>query len=334
MLKSGLIKVNKAAFPLLVIDGGGTKTLAVVADSKGEVLGMGQSVASNYQVAGIEGAKDSLVEAINEVIFKVCGKKERINFHTGVFAVAGIDTFEDQEIVKRIVNDVCNRTGIYFTNLIIENDALSTLIGATSNQPGAIVISGTGSIAFAHDGKGNFVRAGGWGHKVGDEGSGYWIGIEAIRAILKMSDGSGQKTLLKDRVLEATNLPTVESLYNWVYSAKNSVDTIGAIAQVVEACTGEGDAISKRIQDLAADELFSLLQTVIKKTLNVDEKITIVFQGGILKHNDYIQKQLGNKVKRHYPNNCLILAKLEPFEYIVQRGLLNYLKAIKANDKK
>ncbi|MRX56188.1 hypothetical protein GJU41_19705 [Bacillus idriensis] len=323
MFSSGLKKVNNAAFPLLAVDGGGTKTLAVITDSKGNVMGIGRSHASNYQVAGIKGANNALFEAINEVLLKVCEKKEMVKFQTGVFALAGIDTSEDRDVVKRMVNDVCHRTGIYFEKLIVENDALSTLIGATSNQPGALVISGTGSIAFAHNGRGEYVRAGGWGHKVGDEGSGYWIGMEAIRAILKMSDGRGPNTLLKDRVLEAINLPTVESLYNWVYGTKSSVDTIGAIAQIVEACTVEGDAVSKNILDSATDELFSLLYTVMDKTLDADEKITIVLQGGILKHNQYIQKQLGDKVKGQFPNSRLILANLEPFEYIVQRGLLN-----------
>lgn len=326
MFSSGLIKVNNATFPLLAVDGGGTKTLAVMTDSKGKVLGVGRSNASNYQVAGIEGAKNALLEAIKEVLIKVCEKKDQINFQTGVFALAGIDTSEDRDVVKRIVNDVCNRNGIYFEKLIVENDALSTLIGSTSNQPGALVISGTGSIAFAHNGKGEYVRAGGWGHKVGDEGSGYWIGMEAIRAILKMSDGRGPNTLLRDRVLEAINLPTVESLYNWVYGTKSSVDTIGAIAQIVEACTVEGDAVSLNILDSATDELFLLLYTVMEKTLNTHDKNTIVLQGGILKHNQYIQKQLEDKIKNHFPNSRLILANLEPFEYIIQRGLLNNLK--------
>ncbi|WP_454101666.1 BadF/BadG/BcrA/BcrD ATPase family protein [Metabacillus sp. SLBN-84] len=314
--------MNNSSFPLLAVDGGGTKTLAVIADSKGNVLTTGRSSASNYQVTGVEGAKQSIFRAIGDAVKKLGIESERISFQTGVFALAGIDTSEDEVIVKRLVTDVNKEAGLRFEKLIIENDALSTLIGATKNKPGALVISGTGSIAFAHDGKGSYVRSGGWGHTVGDEGSGYWIGLEAIRAILKMSDGRGSDTLLKTRVLDAFDLKNVESLYNWVYSTNSSVEKIGSISQTVEACAFENDAVARRILDQAADELYSLLETVINKTLEKEEPNIIVLQGGILKHNDYIRKQLEGKVKSQFPKSCSVLASLEPFQYIVQRGLL------------
>ncbi|MDQ0862320.1 BadF/BadG/BcrA/BcrD ATPase family protein [Bacillus sp. V2I10] len=314
--------MNNSTFPLLAVDGGGTKTLAVVTDSTGKVMGIGRSNASNYQVAGIEEAKNALIVAIEEVLIKIC-KKDQITFQTGVFALAGIDTSEDRDIVHRIIINACIQCGINIEKIIIENDALSTLIGATSNRPGALVISGTGSIAFAHNGKGEYVRAGGWGHKVGDEGSGYWIGKEAIRSILMMSDGRGPNTILRDKVLKALSLPTVEALYNWIYGANDSVDTISEIAQIVEVSRREGDSVSHTILDAASDELFLLLFAVMEKTLNTHENNTIILQGGILKHNQYIQKRLSDKVKNQFPNSRLITANLEPYEYIVQRGILN-----------
>ncbi|MBD1383414.1 N-acetylglucosamine kinase [Metabacillus arenae] len=328
MSNNGRRRMSNMEFSLLAVDGGGTKTLAVITDSVGKIKGHGRSDASNYQVTGIEGAKAAIEAAIIGAVKNVSEKKQIVRFQTGVFALAGIDTPADQAVVNRIVTVACNKAGVIFDRLIIENDALSALLGATSNYPGALMISGTGSIAFAHDGKGQCVRSGGWGHTFGDEGSGYWIGKEAIRAILKMNDGRGPNTRLKDRVLEAINLRAVEDLYNWVYSSHGSVDAISEIAKLVEICGDEGDAVSITILDQAAEELFTLLSTVMEKAAITNEDNSIILQGGVLKHNLYIQKRLMDKAAKDFPKCRFVTSDLDPIEYIVRRGLL----INKAND--
>src|SRR5699024_12039562 len=106
-------------------------------------------------------------------------------FDIGICSSDLIDTEADQINVAKIVKEVLVALNIHFNKLIVENDALSVLFGMTKGDPGAILIAGTGAIGFAYDGGNNPVRGGGWGHKVGDDGSGYWIGKEAILAILK-----------------------------------------------------------------------------------------------------------------------------------------------------
>src|SRR5699024_12013755 len=120
----------------------------------------------------------------------------------GIVALAGIDTEADQINVAKIVKEVLVALNIHFNKLIVENDALSVLFGITKGDPGAILIAGTGAIAFAYDVGNNHVRGRGWGHTVDDKGSGYWIGKEAIRAILKSYDGRGSDTVLSKNVLQ------------------------------------------------------------------------------------------------------------------------------------
>lgn len=110
--------------------------------------------------------------------------------------MSGIDSSKDHEIVSAIVQQAIASTSLQVDTLIIENDAQATLLGVTAEQAGALLIAGTGAIAYAFDGS-KIVRAGGWGHRAGDEGSGYWLGQEVIRAIFKMEDGRGEPTILK-----------------------------------------------------------------------------------------------------------------------------------------
>ena len=314
--------MESKSYPLLAIDGGGTKTIAVITDLKGNILASGRSQASNYQAIGKEVAKANLQTVIKEVINKVCGLDTTIRFDKVVLALAGIDTEFDQLFIKGLIEDLCHQINVKYNQLIIENDALSALLGLTCNQPGAVLISGTGSVAYAHNGTGIIARSGGWGHIVGDEGSGYWIGKEAIRAILKMADGRGSPTILKEKILEKLQLFSIDELYNWVYGNQCSVNTVSELAIIVDEYSTKGDAVAKAIIEKASEELISLLLIVMKKA-DIDRSAVakIVLQGGVLMHNKFIRQQLQKKLENQFPQSILINADLEPIEYIIRRGL-------------
>src|SRR5690606_14413460 len=129
--------------------------------------------------------------------------------------------------VSRVLKETVNGLPIKIERLLVENDCLSALLGSTQNKAGVLLIAGTGSIVFAHDGNNRIVRSGGWGHRFGDEGSGYWIGKQAIESVLKMQDGRGENTLLAKLVLEKFDFTKIEELYNWAYSDAYSVDDVG-----------------------------------------------------------------------------------------------------------
>lgn len=318
--------MESKSFPLLAIDGGGTKTIAVITDLKGNILASSRSQASNYQAIGKEVAKANLQTVMKEVINKVCGIETKILIDKVVIALAGIDTEADQLFIKGLIEELCHQMDVKYNQLIIENDALSALLGLTCNQPGAVLISGTGSIAFAHNGTGTVSRTGGWGHKVGDEGSGYWIGKEAIKAILKMEDGRGSSTILKDKVLEKLQLFSIEELYNWVYGNQYSIDAVSELAILVDECRKKGDKVAKEILEKASEELFSLLLIVmLNAQIEQAAGARIILQGGVLKHNLFIRQQLQKQLENQFPQCLLVNADLEPIEYIIRRGLIaNY----------
>jgi len=317
---------GQVVVPLLAIDGGGTKTIAIITDETGTILGTGQSGTSNYHVTGKENTIKTLQNVISDAVERF--KKEAslagdtdVVIKLGVFALAGLDTETDQANVQEIVKNVIADSGVRFGKVIVENDALSALLGATNGQPGVLLIAGTGSIAFAHDGNGEFLRSGGWGHLLGDEGGGYWIGKEAISAILKMFDGRGTETLLADLVIDYLKLESHEQLYNWVYGPGYSIHKVAALSTIVEEAYLKGDLVSREILDRAVDELFALICGVAKHSGILGKPFKLLFLGGVLQNSDYIKEALTKKVHEEMPNVELLPNHQKPINLIIQRGL-------------
>jgi N-acetylglucosamine kinase-like BadF-type ATPase len=312
--------MNKNTIKLLSVDGGGTKTLAVLVNEDGTILGKGKAGASNYQVVGAEAAKEALVEAILAAFLDAGGL---MAVEKAVFALAGIDTAKDEKAVAGVVQHAVNELSIEIGSLVVENDCLSALLGATQNKAGILLIAGTGSIVYAHDGNKRIVRSGGWGHRVGDEGSGYWIGKQAIQSVLKMQDGRGEETILSRLVLDKFSFDKIEDLYNWTYSESYSVDDVGALAAVVDEAYRLGDAVSIRILDHAVNELILLLKTAIVKVGIEQDDFELILQGGVFYHNAYIKDQVSERIQQIAPHVKIITSIEEPICYIIKRGL-NY----------
>ncbi|NWQ42737.1 hypothetical protein MLOOGBEN_18705 [Bacillus sp. EB106-08-02-XG196] len=312
--------MNKNPIKLLAVDGGGTKTLAVLVNEDGNVLGEGKAGASNYQVVGVEAAKGALIEAILAAFHDAGGL---VDVEKAVFALAGIDTAKDEKVVEGVVQSAVNELFIEIRSLVVENDCLSALLGATQDKAGILLIAGTGSIVYAHDGNKRIVRSGGWGHRVGDEGSGYWIGKQAIQSVLKMQDGRGEETLLSRLILDKFSFDKIDDLYNWTYSDSYSVDDVGALAAVVDEAYRLGDAVSKRILDYAVNELIILLKTAIVKVGTEHDDFELILQGGVFHYNAYIKEQVLERIQQITPNVKIITTIEEPISYIIKRGL-NY----------
>lgn len=314
--------MNKDTIELLAVDGGGTKTLAVITDANGAILGKGKAGATNYHVVGAGEAKDALEKAILAA-FKDAGidpgKVGAVK--KAVFALAGIDTENDEKEVAGVVQEAVKNLSIKIEKLQVENDCLSALLGATGDKAGVLLIAGTGSIVFAHDGNIRIIRSGGWGHRFGDEGSGYWIGKQAIESVLKMHDGRGEDTLLAKLVLEKFHFTKIEDLYNWAYSDSYSVDDVGGLATTVDEAFQLGDAVSKRILDGAVDELLLLVGTAIEKADIQQDEFDLFLQGGVFQNNHYIKNQVRRKVQQSFTKVNIITTTEEPIKNIIKRGL-------------
>ena len=116
--------------------------------------------------------------------------------------IAGVDRPNDAAVVRGIMK----RIG-FKARVLIVNDALIALETGAPGQPGVVIISGTGSIAYGRNAAGEAARSGGWGYVLGDEGSGYWIGRAALRAVLREADHRGPATALTPMLLDHFGVP-------------------------------------------------------------------------------------------------------------------------------
>src|SRR5438876_4508100 len=177
------------------VDGGGTKTLAVIVDTQGNECGRGIAGSANHKGVGVTKAIGNIRSAIEAAASQAACS---LPLQSAWFGLAGIDRPQDHDLLLPHLRPLAH-------HMRLTNDADLVLSGL----PGAIgiaLIAGTGSIALGRDLQGSSVRAGGWGYLIGDEGSGYDLGLRCLQAVAQAADGRGKATILVDLVLQQWHL--------------------------------------------------------------------------------------------------------------------------------
>src|SRR3989441_10682749 len=187
---------------VLGIDAGGTKTVCLLADERGMIVSEGRGPGANLLAAGELGVE----KVLHEVMETAIGDRA-ITPAAICLGIAGVDREDEARTVRAIMR----RIG-YKSRVVVVNDALIALAAGAGDAPGIVVIAGTGSIVYGRNGRDEAARAGGWGHIVGDEGSGYWIGREALAAVMRATDGRGPATRLTEDVLAHFNITDTSRL--------------------------------------------------------------------------------------------------------------------------
>jgi N-acetylglucosamine kinase-like BadF-type ATPase len=139
------------------------------------------------------------------------------------------------------------------------------LVAGVGDAPGVVIVCGTGSIAYGRDRAARAARAGGWGHILGDEGSGYWIGRHALRAVARAADGRGPATALTDRVLNHFAVAGPSDLIREVYERDLRHHAVAQLARVVQQARDEGDELATQILERAAHELVGAARSVVDR---------------------------------------------------------------------
>jgi N-acetylglucosamine kinase-like BadF-type ATPase len=239
---------------VLGVDGGATKTLAAVLDLERRVIHLGQAGPSNEDAVGARLAVKAVLDATDQALARAGIAQEELT--TAVLAVAGTDT----DSIDRHLSEL--RPGRW----IVVNDVVGAWATATGARPGVGAISGTGSNVFGVGSDGRSWRAGGWGHLLGDEGSGYWLGAESIKAALRDRDGSGPPTALTDASLRFFGSPSIEALAASVYTTPMTKGELAAFAVETSRLASDGDTIARQLYAHAAAELARQIHTVITRT--------------------------------------------------------------------
>jgi N-acetylglucosamine kinase-like BadF-type ATPase len=256
---------------VLGIDAGGTKTTCLLADATGRVVAAAHGGGANLQASG----ELELEKVLHRVMEDALGDTD-ITPAAICLGIAGVDRPRDAEAVRGIMR----RIG-FKTRTVVVNDALVALVAGTGHEPGVVIVSGTGSIAYGRDGGGRAARAGGWGYLLGDEGGGFWIGRSALSAVVRQFDGRGPATLLTDLVLEQLRLGSPTELIHAIYDGGLQRHTIAGIAGVVQRATEIGDAVASEILSRAGAELATAAASVIARLEMRGATFQAVLAGGI-----------------------------------------------------
>ena len=287
---------------VLGIDAGGTKTVCHLADENGTLIAEARGPGANLQAAG----ELQVEKVLHDVMAEAVGSRDVVPAAI-CLGIAGVDRPEDSVIVAGIMR----RIGAHARTLVV-NDALVALEAGAPGRPGVVIISGTGSIAYGRNANNEGARAGGWGHVLGDEGSGYWIGRAALRAVLRESDRRGPRTALTPLLLQHFNVAEAQGLIHEVYQSNLRPAAIGALARSVQAAFSDGDEAASGILRAAADELESFGVSVARRLDLGVEAFPFILGGGIFRAVPWLRDELSRRLPRAVPSSTARLLDREP----------------------
>jgi glucosamine kinase len=258
---------------LLGVDGGATKTIAVAYDLASGAISIGTAGPSNPESAGFRSAIDAVAAAIANALPRPCARVV-----SAVLAIAGINEPPEEH---RLLSGL---SMVPAGSSIAVNDVLGAWASSSLASPAIVAISGTGSNTFGVNAVGDSWRCGGWGHLLGDEGSGYWIGLAAIRAALAHRDGRGAPTAVTARVLSYFRVSAVEDVMIPVYRRFDKAHIAGFAEQAAE-CAQDGDQVALGLFGQAAADLAAQV-TVVYRRLGFTAPVDVSLVGSAFKAGD------------------------------------------------
>jgi len=290
--------------PVMGIDAGGTKTVCLLADAHGTVIAEGRGAGANLHAAG----ELAVEKVLHEVMEAAIGDRPIVPAAI-CLGIAGVDREDEMRTVRAIMR----RIG-YKSRTLVVNDALIALVAGAGDAPGVVIIAGTGSIVYGRNENGEAARAGGWGHMIGDEGSGYWIGKEALAAVMRAGDGRGPGTQLTTDILQHFDVQDVSRLPRIVYDREQPRMAVAALGPLVQRVSEQGDAVATRILERAAEELVLAARSVATRLEMRGDEFAFYLAGGMFRVLPWLAAELPRRLVEVAPRAQVELLDKEPAE--------------------
>jgi glucosamine kinase len=296
--KLGVIKQAVAYY--LGIDGGGTKTICLVGDET-SILGRGDSAGSNVVRLGEQSSREALQQGVRMACAQA--KIDPRQISRTVAGVAGVTRAEARLFVSETLQEVVAG------EVVVVTDVEAALEAAFAKGPGVVVVSGTGSIAFARNRLGAKSRAGGWGWAISDEGSGPWIGRAAVTAVFRARD-AGETAPMERSILEAWRL----SDHQHLVSAANFTPQpdFGALLPQVVAAANAGDPVAAEVFLRAGRELAALAKIAGCRIFGGDANVPVAMSGGAFAHAPNLREAFYNSLQAQVPQARLLPDLADP----------------------
>jgi N-acetylglucosamine kinase len=259
----------------LGVDGGQSSTTALIGDETGRVIGAGRGSECNH-VGAAEG-RAKFIRAISSCLSIACEQasfdRAKVRFESACLGFSGGPADKEGILQEILAAD----------RMTVTHDALIALAGATAGEPGIIAISGTGSIAFGRNAAGRSARAGGWGYIFGDEGGGFDLTRQALRAALRFEEGWGPPTALHRMLLDAFGGKDASDLLHRFYTTEFPRPQIAGFSRLVDEAARQGDAIARDLLNSAGQQLASITSAVRSQLFQSGEPARVAYIGGVFR---------------------------------------------------
>lgn len=289
---------------ILGIDSGATGSEALITDWEGNVSLNEMYMPVNCNILGLDKTSQRLAQIIKRSL-----QKFKNNVSCIVIGISGAREENQRNIISKFLKE---KTGL--KNIYVYPDTAIAFYSVFKHGEinCGILIAGTGSILYYMDSAGQFKQAGGWGRIIGDEGSGYWIGREALKQATLYYDGIGSSSFLVDTLKKNYGLGK-SSVINKIYNEKFEIQRL---AETVFNCAEKGDKVSNDIIRNAAGKLAEHFKVLKKK------KYTIALCGSLFSKQPLMEKYLKQFTRTLYPNIKIIEAERSPVFGAIRLGKL------------
>ncbi|MFV0254654.1 MAG: BadF/BadG/BcrA/BcrD ATPase family protein [Erysipelotrichaceae bacterium] len=293
---------------ILGLDGGGTKTAVKVWHTEEGCIKKFTLGTSNINQLGSE----KFIQLIKRI-----GKElENLKLESDI-AILGIPAYGESIKMDKIIEDAI-LTHINSKTIKIYNDVEVGHFGSLACEDGINVVSGTGSIAIGIYNE-KSIRCGGWGEIIGDEGSGYKIGLATLQTLSKQLDKRNNKTILYELLSDEYDLGSMSNLIDFVYSNENNRTKIASLSRITYKAAEYGCKQSQEILQYAALDLVEHVTTIVKELGIQNKYISVSYSGGTFNAKNYFLTTFINEINK-ISNIKLIKPILSPIEGTILKG--------------
>jgi glucosamine kinase len=270
------------------VDGGGTHARAVIADDSGAEIARGEAPGAVVTLLDPGAAASAVTAAV-----RAAAERAGLTL-PGAFLWAGL-AGAGHERSRAAVEGALTRAGLARA-VRVGTDAEAAFHAAFEGRPGVMLIAGTGSVAWARGPAGR-VRVGGWGQQLGDEGSGYAIGLAALRAAVHAEDGRSAPTRILPCLLSELGLDDPMELIPWAAAASKA--EYAALVPLVARAADEGDAAARRILDDAIHDLEAHVMAILRRSGPWTTRPGLLLYGGLVAPGGTLREALLARLESH-----------------------------------
>ncbi len=284
----------------LGIDGGGTKTTAAVSDEKGNILLKKVGRTINFYSVGMDKARENLLAVVDE-IYKELG---RVTFEGVFVGCSALDREADEETLRNLCGEIDAK------KIRMDSDLFVALKSVENAVCPCVAICGTGSMAIGEAENGEIKFKGGWGHILGDEGSGYVISLNALKCCANFCD-TGEDSILLRKAKEYFNIDDFRKVIDIIYAPETTKDVIAGFVLKVREAALEGDFIAESI---IVNEAHNFARTVLCLLNEIEKSSVLALYGGIFQHDKLFRETFIEDINEFYPELTIRLLDVPPEE--------------------